>query len=94
MGAVRRGGGGGRHAAGWDASGAEGGVSTVDALVFLAVVRDALATPEGARIAQEIRALVMRADEPEADGDTYAARVVARAYARVERRRPKPLKPK
>lgn len=61
-------------------------MSTADVLAILAAVRDALATPEGVRIAREIKTLVARSEESEVDGDSYAARVVARAYARVEGR--------
>jgi hypothetical protein len=65
-------------------------MSTAEALALLSAVRDALSTPDGARIAREIRVLVARADECEVDGSGYAARVVARAYARAERRPSRP----
>ncbi len=63
-------------------------LTVADALATLATFRDALATPQGARLGREIRALLARADEAHNDGDTYAARIVARAFARAEARPP------
>lgn len=59
-----------------------------DGLVLLGAIRDALATPQGARLAREIRALLSRADEMAVDDETYSARLVARAFARAEGRLP------
>ena len=61
-------------------------MTTEDVLNALAAARDAMATKAGAQIVREIRALLARQDEAEADGESYAARVVARAHARAEGR--------
>jgi hypothetical protein len=61
-------------------------VNARDGIAFLAAVRDALATPDGARLAREIRTLAERIDDSGDPNATYASRLVARAYARAETR--------
>lgn len=59
-----------------------------DGLLLLVALRDALATPQGARLAREIRALLKQADDADEDSGSYAARVVARAFARTKQTAP------
>lgn len=58
--------------------------TTTDGLALLAAIRDALATPSGARLAREIKGLLARLDQEDDSAESYAARAVARAYARAE----------